>query len=505
MVDLPRGKRTQLIDQIGVVRMDGGGGLSALGAGLGGIASDVDMDQRRARAEADEVYLADFYVRQQRRSAEMSAEAGEDPDRFDATFKGHAEGALTEVPDRLKRRAASVLDRAGTARYTSLLDKKSTRDRALEEEALGTAADELTDEYVRHAQFTDPTAVSRATAARTDLQSALGTRVSKGHISPEMAAAKLRGADMTARAEALYSHVQRVFKTDGALKAFAAADAIAADPDIPIRIRERYQNRAQEFIREQVSVADMRDRQSERAIREQREATGRTLWKLDADGQLTRDWLDKNSGALSKDDYKAGLNALQNPDPPADDRPLYADLSARVYREDIGRDLQAAYLGGRLKKATFAELRNINASERNQDQPKSEYQQSLRDITEKLGPIPGVSDETAGARLANARRVFDDFVRKPKADGSLPTDSEVRRQAVEIIERFQVLDWDKLTSTMMRPKFLVGTRQQPNLDATDAATMKALDEGRITAEEAAREAELLDQWHNAKARFGDKK
>ena len=152
---------------------------------------------------------------------------------------------------------------------------------------------------------------------------------------------------------------------------------------------------------------------------------------------------------------------------------------------------------GLLKPATAASLvRNLNEAERRGGpMARDDVKRARRYLDQVVGGVRGplaVLDTASSIRVANATRAFDETIRALEEKGAQYNASAV---ADEIAQQYRLVE--EPISAMPKPRYLVGSRSTPDVDATRQETLRALDSGEISPEEASVELELLERIEDA--------
>ncbi|MGH8679219.1 MAG: hypothetical protein ACREUQ_12835, partial [Burkholderiales bacterium] len=98
-------------------------------------------------------------------------------------------------------------------------------------------------------------------------------------------------------------------------------------PNLDPVVRERMIDNA---IRQAQSLDALADRQAERLRKAREEETMKQAFELNAAGNLTRDWIDRNKAFVGATEYKAMLKML-DPSERKDDPTAYASLERLIY------------------------------------------------------------------------------------------------------------------------------------------------------------------------------
>lgn len=209
---------------------------------------------------------------------------------------------------------------------------------------------------------------------------------------------------------------------------------------------------------------------------------------MSTNGQLSASWVIGHSASLEPSAMKYLLDEASGKKIESDLH-TYANLLDAVGRgQDVREDARNALFAGQLSKEDYTRITDKAASE----VPNS-YKKGIQYIQTGLKPGDLNPDPAHTLSLANAQNDFQDWYKNnPKA-----TDDEVQTQAQNIVKRYQLVDTSQMMLGLHSPQFLVGTRTQPDIQATKKATVKALNDGQINRDEFNKQAALLQQWDRA--------
>ena len=122
---------------------------------------------------------------------------------------------------------------------------------------------------------------------------------------------------------------------------------------------------------------------------------------------------------------------------------------------------------------------------------REDVKRARRFVDQTIGGVRGplaVLDSASSARVQRALRDFDNAVTQAESLGQDPNPQDI---ADNIVARYRVTP--PAPNEFAKPRFLVGTRAQPDIQATTQRTLQALDAGEISRTEAAQELRLIDE------------
>jgi hypothetical protein len=228
---------------------------------------------------------------------------------------------------------------------------------------------------------------------------------------------------------------------------------------------------------------------AESAERDLQDQTSKQGDALVANGELTAAWIEANRERLSAEDFRYFYGALRNP-PGAESGPanveVYADLRERAgLGQDIRDEARAALQKAQIRVQDY----NTLTSEVESGRP-NWYTRGVQFIS----TAAAVSDLNPEVGAANRKaNMLDDWqewaARNPKA-----SDADAQKAYRQIVREYALVDVEQMLITQRAPTYLVGDRRAPDLAATEAATVQALQRGDIDEVEAARQAALIDEW-----------
>jgi len=208
-------------------------------------------------------------------------------------------------------------------------------------------------------------------------------------------------------------------------------------------------------------------------------------------GQLTPQWIEQHHATWEPQAYEYAYNLLSGKGAATDPHVFAPLLNRALAGEDVSKDAQAALYRGSLS------LSDYKGIVEKADQPRKGYVARGADyISQSLKPNPMVPDPAGQRSLANA---MDDW-RQWTQDHGDASEEQARTAYRNITDHYQVVASDKVTLFNAVPLHLVGTRTQPDLNATWAATKAARAAGELSEAEYQRQATLILQWQAATAR-----
>jgi len=226
---------------------------------------------------------------------------------------------------------------------------------------------------------------------------------------------------------------------------------------------------------------------SERAKKEVADAASKEGDQLLRTAHLTPAWIEANRDRLDPQDYRYFSRALNGGDDTLHDPMLYADLRDRAGRGyDVRAEARVALQRGAIRPSDYDRVVGEVESERPGWYKRgSEYISTMSGYSQ-LNPTP-----TAAADKATMLDRWNDWAEAhPKA-----TDREAQIAYQDIVSHNSLVKMNGLPL----PKFMVGTRLTPDLQATAKATVEARQKGEIDEAEYARQAQLIKEWRDATA------
>lgn len=215
--------------------------------------------------------------------------------------------------------------------------------------------------------------------------------------------------------------------------------------------------------------------------------------KLLAQGQLSSRWIEQNRDTLTKEDYRYFYKQLRGGDDDSlRDPMLYADLRERSgLGQDVREEARKALRQGQIRTGDFDRI----IGEVEQQRP-SWYKRG----TEYISTMAGVSDLNPDPSAAQTKASMLDQWNDWADEHKDATGRDAQSAYQDIVSQNMLVQMAGLPS----PKFMVGSRIQPDIAATAAATVKAWKEGRIDEAEYARQAAVIKKWRAAMQPQGTK-
>lgn len=208
-------------------------------------------------------------------------------------------------------------------------------------------------------------------------------------------------------------------------------------------------------------------------------------------GQLTPQWIEQHHQTWEPQAYEYAYNLLSGKETQTDPH-VYAPLLQKALSgQDVSGEAQEALYAGRLNLSDYKGI-----TEKSEAPRKGYVARGADYISEALKPNPMVSDPAGQRSHANA---LDDW-RQWTDDHPQASETEARNAYRGITDHYQIISADKATVFMPVPLHLVGTRLQPDIQQTWAATKAAHDSGQMSEPEYQRQALLIQQWMTATAK-----
>ena len=508
---LPEYRAREIIQNVGIVSGQGtGAGLKQLGIGLGEVGARIGIEEERERKVAEAAYIADVEVRNRERIAEISAQNRADPEKFRNLAKGHIEGVLSSVPEKLRPRIAPSLNAQAVGEYGQSLDRAAEREKRLQLDALQSNINSDTTQL----QALADAGIGGSPAAvllREKIKEQGNALVLGGFKSQDAVNNALSDLDDETYGRTVLSHNRRTFERQG----FGAAwkelnEMFESDPTLKnMKSRSKLLDVGQGYLREQTAAFSRADEMSERSLRRQENDTAKTAWetldKAKREGNMVgfTEWFNKNRRHLPLDEAKTMSKALQKPDPDSDDLDAAIEIDNYLLeRMDARSIIRERYMQGKLKTATAMGYFEKNRTQLARQKPESPYEMAVTDLEDAFDPGMFKMDvDSKGRRRTAIQRFQLEFTEesdRKKQAGELPMNQkEIFELKDNVKQRFLLQEWESVSRLFETPRFIVGNRNEMNIDATESATAKAFNEGRITSAEAERQAMLMADWRRA--------
>ena len=258
------------------------------------------------------------------------------------------------------------------------------------------------------------------------------------------------------------------------------------------RLREATVSRERENIRFQNEL----ERDQQKTIEDAQKVRAAGLWDgiFSAENKPTIPQIQeaRDSGLIRPEDATHMIRALRVEPATADD-PVYVQMLERLAYagEDVGHDVDRGFADGKLTGQTATRIRSLNSSQQNRTQPKDDYHRFREALNGALTERGMLSDFFGGQeqRKASAFVEYDDRVRAGEDPREVYEDLRKRATAGETP--------DMATSSLVLPRYYVGTRQDLDVPATAASLRAEFDAGRIGKDELIQQLRLLDEWRQA--------
>ena len=237
--------------------------------------------------------------------------------------------------------------------------------------------------------------------------------------------------------------------------------------------------------RKQLMAEERQLRLSDKAKKDAADASAKNGDRLLAQGNMSADWIEAHRDILDKGDYRYFYKAMSGGEDAPRNPMIYADLRDKAGRgEDIRGDARDALHDGRIRLGDYDRLMN----EVEQERP-GWYKRGSQYISTMSGVSELNPDPSAAQTKATMLDQWGDWATKnPKA-----SDREAQAAYQDIVSHNMLVQ----AAGLPLPKYTQGTRLDPHLDETEAATVKAFQSGEIDEATFRREASLLKQWRAA--------
>lgn len=155
--------------------------------------------------------------------------------------------------------------------------------------------------------------------------------------------------------------------------------------------------------------------------------------------KLTRDFIESQRSALSKDDYKAALTMLVHPEQRTD--PVaFAQVERLVYGKQLDEARTTAYnlhAAGRLSNDNLGSALSRIEQFAHQGGPHTPYERGREYVNKSLNPGENNYDPVRNQRLADALREYDNYaLQNPKAP-----DSEIQERSKQIVNQYRLVQF----------------------------------------------------------------
>lgn len=252
---------------------------------------------------------------------------------------------------------------------------------------------------------------------------------------------------------------------------------------------QRISAAAEAAQRRQLADEDRSFRLGERARKLAADAMAKEGDHLLATGKLTAAWIESKRDELDPADFRHFYEKLNGGGGEAPrDADTYIDLRDRSGRgEDVRDDARVAYRQGRIRVSDY----NIIVGEVENQRP-GWYRQGHEYISTMAATSDLNPDPAAAATKATMLDQWNQWANEhPKA-----SDREARTAFQDIVVHNGIVEINSLPL----PRFSTGNRFSMDLDATEAATVKAWQEKRLSDQDFERESQILKRWRAANTR-----
>lgn len=242
-------------------------------------------------------------------------------------------------------------------------------------------------------------------------------------------------------------------------------------------------------IRRAQAEEDRAYRLEERARKEAADAAQVEGDKLLANSNLTPDWIDQHRDVLDPEDYRYFYRALTS-DGGVTDRDLYSSLRLRAVSEDIRGEARQALRAGKIQPDDFDRLAGLVEASLVEKSLPNFYKRGDAYIRQALRTSDVNFDPAAEQRLAEA---LDDWHVWASANPQA-TPEQARQAYRNLVDDYQFIDLRNNPLIERRPRYLVGTRNAPDIHATAAETMAAYERGELTRAQFEEQARIIGAW-----------
>ena len=247
------------------------------------------------------------------------------------------------------------------------------------------------------------------------------------------------------------------------------------DADLDEQSADVIRNAIEQEERDRVTRLERLERLSLREQRRIEEDKFREALRIRREGGLTPEWITQNEDRLSPSAIQHLDAAIRSDIEPSTDPTGYVTLRdrARAGDETAVADAKALWAAGRLQEDDYDTI--LNDFEGQQDEIADRMDEFIRRslVVSDINPDPAAAQRQALA-LRDAQR----WRRAQQGKGMTPIDAENEAERIVASRSLAGIRESLLTLPLPDPYF-VGTRSEPDLDATEAEILKAYDEGDI--------------------------
>lgn len=243
---------------------------------------------------------------------------------------------------------------------------------------------------------------------------------------------------------------------------------------------------AESVQRQRIADDDRGYKLSERAERERYEITAKRGLSLAASGNVTPTWVEANRDNLSKDDFKYFYRVATGVEEGPRDPMVYADLRDRAGRgDDVRAEAKTALQKNQIGRGDFDRLTG---------EVESQYPGWKKQGDTYLSTVSGYSEINPTPAAAQTKAAMLDQWTEWANEHPKATNEEARKSWTNIADSYAIAGKAEKIFTLPFPDYMHGTRSQPDLDTSERETVKALQDGRITGQEAAKRADIFRRW-----------
>jgi len=245
---------------------------------------------------------------------------------------------------------------------------------------------------------------------------------------------------------------------------------------------------AESVQRQRIADEDRTYRLGERIEKDRYEATAKKGLSMAASGGVTPAWVEANRDNLSKDDFKYFYRVATGLEEGPRDPMIYADLRDRAGRgDDVRADAKTALQKNQIGRSDFDRLTG---------EVEAQYPGWKKQGDSYLSTVSGYSEINPTPAAAQTKAAMLDQWTEWASGHPKATSEEARKAWTGIADSYALAGKAEKIFTLPLPRYMSGTRSQPDLDAIERETAKALQEGRMSPEEAAKQATLINQWRD---------
>lgn len=257
---------------------------------------------------------------------------------------------------------------------------------------------------------------------------------------------------------------------------------------IPLDKRSALLEKAQ---RENIVTEDRQYQVAERGRKKIADEFSKEGDQLLFSGELTPQWIEQNRRSMDPADVRFFYQKLGgggSDDGPRD--PMrYVELRDAAGRgTDVRDDARDALRKGQIRTSDYDRI----IGEVEQSRP-TWYRRGSEYISTSAAVSDLNPDPAAAQRKASMLDDWNDWAN----ENQKATEQDAQNAYQRIVKEYAIVDYGKMALMKRAPQFLSGTRNVPDFDATEMATVRAFNEQRITREEFERQAKLIKEWRDA--------